>query len=47
MKLIHFPDAPNQKLGVQNDWVDRAYTMEPDKKIFFHFYAHFTLVIVI
>ena len=35
IKLIHFPDAPNQKLGVQNDRLDKVFKTEPDnnKKI--------------
>ena len=37
MKLIHFQDAPDQKLGVQNDRLDKAYRMEPDKKNIFLF----------
>ena len=41
MKLIHFPDALNQKLGVQNDRLDKVFKTEPDKKklnfIFFIF----------
>ena len=32
MKLIHFQDAPNQKLGVQNDRLDKVFKTEPDKK---------------
>ena len=40
MKLIHFPDAPDQKWGVQNDLLDKGFKTVPDKKnIFFHFYA--------
>ena len=32
MKLIHFPDAPNQKLGVQNDRLNKVFKTEPDKE---------------
>ena len=32
MKLIHFPDAQDQKLGVQNDRFDKVFKTEPDKK---------------
>ena len=39
MKLIHFPDAPDQKLGVQNDHLDKVFKTEADKKNTFHFYA--------
>ena len=28
---IHFPDAPDQKWGVQNDRLDKVYKMEQDK----------------
>ena len=31
MKLIHFPDAPNHKLGVQNDRLDKVFKTKPDK----------------
>ena len=42
MKLIHFPDAPNQKLGVQNDRLDKVFKTEPDKtNIFFIFMPGF------
>ena len=36
MKLIHFPDAHDQKLGVENDRLDKVFKTEPDKKIVFH-----------
>ena len=32
MKLIHFPDAPDQKLGVQNDRLHKGFKTVPDKK---------------
>ena len=37
IKIIHFPDALNQKLGVQNDRLDKVFKTEPDKKIIFSF----------
>ena len=37
IQLIHFPDAPNQKLGVQNDWLDKVFKTEPDNKNIFSF----------
>ena len=37
MKLIHFPDTHDQKWGVQNDRLDKAFKTEPDKKNIFSF----------
>ena len=37
MKLIHFPDAPDQKWGVQNDLLDKGFRTVPDKKNIFSF----------
>ena len=37
IQLIHFPDAPDQKLGVQNDLLDKVFKTEPDKKNIFSF----------
>ena len=37
IQLIHFPDAPDQKLGVQNDRLDKVFKTEPDKKNIFSF----------
>ena len=33
MKLIHFPDAHDQKWGVQNDWLNKGYKMDTQKNI--------------
>ena len=37
IKLIHFPDAPDQKWGVQNGRLNKAFKNEPDKKNIFTF----------
>ena len=37
MKLIHFPDAHDQKWGVQNDLLDKGFKTVPDKKNIFSF----------
>ena len=31
IKSIHFPDAPDQKWGVQNDWLDKGHKMDTQK----------------
>ena len=36
-KAINFPDAPDQKWGVQNDWLIRATKWRQTKIIFFSF----------
>ena len=37
MKLIYFPDAADQKLGVQNDRLDKGFKTVPEKTNIFSF----------
>ena len=41
MKLIHFPDGPDQKWGGQKDRLDKGYKMDKINRYYFIFMHRF------